>query len=109
MYELHPIPFFYRDGFEILSVDETAVDLNYNRRIVLFATVQQFLDCEFGTDKVLGKTVEYESQFTSLGGSSPWRSIVVNLPTVPGERGNAFFCVSLPKVLNIFSSRFPNI
>jgi hypothetical protein len=63
-------PLLYRKGFEILSVDETAVNLNYYRWIVLFAPVKQVLDCQFATDKVFGKTVEYESQFTSLGGDS---------------------------------------
>ena len=67
MDELHPIPFFYRKGFEILTIDESAVDLNYHRWIVLFTFVQQVLDRQFAIDKVFGKTVKYESQFTSLG------------------------------------------
>jgi hypothetical protein len=70
VYEFYTVTFFYGDGFEILSVDETAVNLDYYRWIVLFAPVQQVLDRQITTGIIFGKTVEYESQFSNLNQSS---------------------------------------
>ncbi|MGB6063570.1 MAG: hypothetical protein WBG50_02110 [Desulfomonilaceae bacterium] len=66
MYELHLVPIFYRMSAEILPVDEPAVDLDDNSRVVLFAPVEQILDGKLTSDEVLWKAVEDESQFMSL-------------------------------------------
>lgn len=60
MDELDPVPITNRDGLEILSVHESAVDLHDHRGIVFFGSVQQILNRQLAAFDLLGKSIEHE-------------------------------------------------
>jgi hypothetical protein len=63
MDKLHSVAVFDLECFEIFSVDEAAVDLNYDRGIIFIGPVQQFLNGQFAPIRFLGEPVENYLQF----------------------------------------------
>ena len=62
MDEFDPVAFSYLEYLEILTINESAVDLDDHRWIVFLGPVQQVLDGKITSVEFLDKTVESDLQ-----------------------------------------------